>query len=136
MPTYLDELSTYTQNEKHVQVHCNRTTLFVALNFVFQFDPNGRQCLSMAGFRLIGQLSRLLSDQHSNGRLLVVQEGGYHVTYSAYCLHATLEGVLNLPDPLLADPIAYYPEDKGFTVEVVNSIKQHWKDNIPFLKEI
>ncbi|KAH0470649.1 hypothetical protein IEQ34_000372 [Dendrobium chrysotoxum] len=100
------------------------------------FDPNGRQCLTMAGYRLIGQLSRLLSDQHSNGRLLVVQEGGYHVTYSAYCLHAMLEGVLNLLDPLLADPIAYYPEDKGFTVEVVNGIKQHWKDNIPFLKEI
>ncbi|KAM7272845.1 hypothetical protein ACFE04_027509 [Oxalis oulophora] len=78
------------------------------------FDPNGRQCLTMDGYRAIGQKIRMLADKHSNGRLLIVQEGGYHVTYSAYCLHATLEGVLNLPHPLLPDPIAYYPEDEAF----------------------
>ncbi|PKA56179.1 Histone deacetylase 8 [Apostasia shenzhenica] len=100
------------------------------------FDPNGRQCLTMAGYRSIGHIIRKLSDEHSNGRLLIVQEGGYHLTYSAYCLHATLEGVLNLPGPLLADPIAYYPEDESFTVKVVDRIKQYWNVTIPWLKEI
>jgi len=75
-----------------------------------------------------------LAARQSGGRLLIVQEGGYHVTYSAYCLHATLEGVLNQPLPLLSDPIAYYPEDEAFAVKVIESIKQYQKDTFPFLK--
>ncbi|KAL0370222.1 UNVERIFIED_CONTAM: Histone deacetylase 8 [Sesamum angustifolium] len=98
------------------------------------FDPNGRQCLTMEGYRKIGQIVREMADKHSNGHLLIVQEGGYHVTYSAYCLHATLEGVLNFPAPLLSDPIAYYPEDDAFTGVVVESIKKHHKQFVPFLK--
>ncbi|RWR83665.1 histone deacetylase 8 [Cinnamomum micranthum f. kanehirae] len=99
------------------------------------FDPNGRQCLTMEGYREIGRMVRNMADKHCDGRLLVVQEGGYHITYSAYCLHATLEGVLNLPVPLLSDPIAYYPEDEAVTVKEVDFIKQYWKDTVPFLGE-
>ncbi|KAE8637553.1 hypothetical protein CSA_004620 [Cucumis sativus] len=40
----------------------------------------------------IGQIISELAKKYSSGSLLIVQEGGYHVTYSAYCLHATLEG--------------------------------------------
>lgn len=98
------------------------------------FDPNGRQCLTMDGYREMGRIVRSLADRYSGGRLLIVQEGGYHVTYSAYCLHATLEGVLNLPLALLSDPIAYYPEDEAFSVKVIESIKQYQNDVIPFLK--
>ncbi|KAF2312542.1 hypothetical protein GH714_035014 [Hevea brasiliensis] len=98
------------------------------------FDPNGRQCLTLNGYRMIGGMTRSLANGHCSGRLLIVQEGGYHITYSAYCLHATLEGVLSLPLPLLSDPIAYYPEDEAFAVKVVESIKKFQKDNVPFLK--
>ncbi|KAI3461251.1 hypothetical protein Pfo_017914 [Paulownia fortunei] len=98
------------------------------------FDPNGRQCLTMEGYRKIGQIVREMADKHCDGSLLIVQEGGYHVTYSAYCLHATLEGVLNFPAPLLSDPIAYYPEDEAFTTVVVESIKKYQRENVPFLK--
>ncbi|KAJ4833390.1 Histone deacetylase 8 [Turnera subulata] len=98
------------------------------------FDPNGRQCLTMDGYRDIGRIVRSLADRHSSGRLLVVQEGGYHITYSAYCLHATLEGVLDLPEPLLSDPIAHYPEDEAFAAEVVRSIKKYQEGIVPFLK--
>ncbi|KAL8483492.1 hypothetical protein ACS0TY_026251 [Phlomoides rotata] len=97
------------------------------------FDPNGRQCLTMEGYRKIGQIVGGMSKRHSEGRLLIVQEGGYHVTYSAYCLHATLEGVLNFAAPLLSDPIAYYPEDDAFTAVVVESIKKYQRENVPFL---
>ncbi|XP_008785785.2 histone deacetylase 8 [Phoenix dactylifera] len=100
------------------------------------FDPNGRQCLTMEGYRKIGQIVRRLADTSTDGCILIVQEGGYHVTYSAYCLHATLEGVLKLPAPLLSDPIAYYPEDKAYTVKVVDAIKKYWKESIPFLKDL
>ncbi|WJX69018.1 Histone deacetylase 8 [Trifolium repens] len=94
-------------------------------------DPNGRQCLTMEGYREIGQIVHGLTTRHSDGRLLIVQEGGYHVTYSAYCLHATLEGVLNLPSPLLEDNVAYYPEDEAFSVKVIEAIKDYVKDKMP-----
>lgn len=90
----------------------------------------------MEGYRDIGKIIRNLADDHSDGRILIVQEGGYHITYSAYCLHATLEGVLKLPHPLLSDPIAYYPEDDSFAVKAVDSIKNHYIQVVPFLREL
>ncbi|GFP91406.1 histone deacetylase 8 [Phtheirospermum japonicum] len=88
----------------------------------------------MEGYRKIGQIVRKMADKLCDGRILIVQEGGYHVTYSAYCLHATLEGVLNLPDPLLSDPIVYYLEDEAFTTAAIESIKKHQREHVPFLK--
>jgi acetoin utilization deacetylase AcuC-like enzyme len=75
-----------------------------------QFDPNGRQCLTMAGFRRLGAAARELADRHCDGRTVLVQEGGYARTYAGYCLHATLEGVLGL-EPSLEDPCAWMPDD-------------------------
>ena len=74
------------------------------------FDPNGRQNLDMAGFHRLGAAVASLAARLCEGRLVLVQEGGYGRTYSAYCLHATLEGVLGA-EPLLADPIGYLPDD-------------------------
>ncbi|CAB4298582.1 unnamed protein product [Prunus armeniaca] len=95
------------------------------------YDPIGRQCLTMEGYEEIGRIVRSLAARHCSGRLPIVQEGGYHVTYSAFCLHATLEGVLNLPISLLSDPMAYYPEDEALAIEVIKSIKKFQKDNVP-----
>lgn len=78
----------------------------------------------MNGYRRIGQMVRALANVYTRDRVLVVQEGGYHVTYSAYCVHATLEGLLNLPHPLLPDPIAYYPEDQKYATEKIAEIKR------------
>lgn len=89
----------------------------------------------MEGYRDIGQIIRNLADEHSNGRILIVQEGGYHITYSAYCLHATLEGVLNLSHPLLPDPIAYYPEDDTVAVKAIELIKYLQQHVVPFLRD-
>jgi acetoin utilization deacetylase AcuC-like enzyme len=75
------------------------------------FDPNGRQNLSMEGFRRIGATVAALADELCDGRMVLVQEGGYGRTYSAYCLHATLEGILGVVEPLLPDPLAYVPDD-------------------------
>jgi acetoin utilization deacetylase AcuC-like enzyme len=73
------------------------------------FDGNGRMNLSMEGFHAIGRSVRESADQ-ADARVLLVQEGGYARTYAAYCLHATLEGVLGT-GRLLADPLAYLPDD-------------------------
>lgn len=75
-----------------------------------QFDPNGRQLLSMAGFYQLGKRARELADECCDGKLVLVQEGGYAISYAAYCLHATLEGVLKR-EPVLEDPLAYMQED-------------------------
>ena len=75
-----------------------------------------------------------LANKYSSGSLLIVQEGGYHVTYSAYCLNATLEGILNLSPPSISDPIGCYPEDEAFSVKVIDSIKRYQDENVPFLK--
>lgn len=106
-----------------------------SLILCYQFDPNGRQCLTMEGYRRISQIICNLAIKHCGGRVLIVQEGGYHVTYSAYCLHAILEGFLGLPNALLDDPIAYYLEDEAFSVKVVESIRRYQQENVPFLKE-
>jgi acetoin utilization deacetylase AcuC-like enzyme len=75
-----------------------------------QFDPNGRQLLSMRGFYELGRRARALAEECCGGRLLLVQEGGYAISYAAYCLHATLEGVLGRK-PELEEPLAYMDED-------------------------
>jgi acetoin utilization deacetylase AcuC-like enzyme len=75
-----------------------------------QFDPNGRQNLTMAGFRAIGEVLRSVADRVSGSRLALVQEGGYAPTYSAFCLHATLAGVLGVPTEI-DDPLAFLPDD-------------------------
>jgi acetoin utilization deacetylase AcuC-like enzyme len=74
-----------------------------------QFDPNGRQCVTMAGFNALGRRARALAEELCGGRLVLVQEGGYAPSYAAYCLHATLDGVLGRSCSL-KDPIAYLPD--------------------------
>jgi acetoin utilization deacetylase AcuC-like enzyme len=94
-----------------------------------QFDPNGRQCLSMAGFRRLGEISRDLADRHCDGRLVMIQEGGYARSYSALCMHATLEGVLRT-GKLLADPMAFLPDDAGRgepgILAAIGSMRRYW----------
>ena len=78
-----------------------------------EYDPNARMCVTMAGFRALGRLARSLATELCDGRMALVQEGGYAKTYSAFCLHATLEGVLGADGPMLADPVAFQPDDAG-----------------------
>lgn len=83
-------------------------------------------CLSMNGYRKLGNLMKEMAEKHSHGRILVVQEGGYHITYSAYCVHAIMEGLIG-SEPLLEDPMAYYPEDLSPVVDRIKFIKETWK---------
>jgi acetoin utilization deacetylase AcuC-like enzyme len=95
------------------------------------FDPNGRQNVSMDGFRGIGAVMRQAARELCDDRLVLVQEGGYGRTYSAYCLHATLEGVLELEEPLLAETLAYMPDDFARARESVEAVQsalaRYWR---------
>ncbi len=86
-----------------------------------QFDPNGRQLVTMAGFRRLGEHVRMLADEHTGGSVLLVQEGGYAVSYAAFCLHATLEGVLGTGQ-LLKDPLAFYPDNVDSIQKIIADI--------------
>jgi len=88
-----------------------------------QFDPNGRQLLTMAGFRDLARIARGLADRLCGGRMVLVQEGGYQVSYAAFCLHASLEGILGV-DTGLADPLAFLPEDTSRTDDIISRIRQ------------
>jgi acetoin utilization deacetylase AcuC-like enzyme len=87
-----------------------------------QFDPNGRMCVSMNGFRDLGAAARALADRHCDGRMVLVQEGGYGRTYSGLCMHATIEGVLGT-GPLLDDPMAYLPDDLGRADAAIEALR-------------
>lgn len=93
------------------------------------FDANGRHNVSMSGFNALGRGLRELADELTSGRLVMVQEGGYALSYSAYCLHATLEGVLLTPSRL-TDPLAYIPDDSthiaGHIARVRKQLSPFW----------
>jgi acetoin utilization deacetylase AcuC-like enzyme len=95
-----------------------------------QFDPNGRMLVTMRGFHALSMLARELAERHTDCRIVAVQEGGYARTYSAFCLHGTVEGLLGIPLGL-ADPLAYMPDDvdhAGSAIAAVQSaLSRHWR---------
>lgn len=74
-----------------------------------QFDPNGRMCLSMAGYHWMGRQLGEIAREICDGRLLAVQEGGYALTYTAYCTHAALNGLIGA-EVGLDDPLGFLPD--------------------------
>ena len=91
-----------------------------------QFDPNGRQLLSMNGFYQLGRRVRELAEECCDGKLVLVQEGGYAISYAAYCLHATLDGVL-LREPGLDDPLAYMQEDVSALDRFIDELQHRYR---------
>lgn len=93
------------------------------------FDPNGRHNVTMAGFRCLGERLSALAARHCDGRLVAVQEGGYNPSYAAYCLLATVEGLLGVAEPT-EDPLAYVPDqtlglDAAFATVVAHQ-QNYW----------
>ncbi|MDA9008860.1 hypothetical protein N9K16_02750 [Alphaproteobacteria bacterium] len=89
------------------------------------FDPNGRQCVSMAGFYQLGRRLHSLAEELCDGKIVITQEGGYNPTYAPYCAHAVVEGLLGQKQQL-EDPIAFYPDDvDGGEAAVEALVKRH-----------
>ena len=54
-------------------------------------DPLAQNMLTMAGFRTVSTLMLDLAEEICDGRLLMLQEGGYSVAYVPYCTLAAVE---------------------------------------------
>lgn len=92
-----------------------------------QFDQNGRNLLSMNGFRILGACARELASEECNGRLLLCQEGGYAATYTGFCMYAVVEGVLRVEQPM-EDPLAYDAsiEQPDSALATIARIREQW----------
>jgi acetoin utilization deacetylase AcuC-like enzyme len=95
-----------------------------------QFDSNGRNLMSMRGFYDLGRIAREIADDHCEGRLLLMQEGGYAVTYAAFCLYAALQGVTGVARA--QDFIAYDPdiEQPEYPLAQIPKIRDGWQEAI------
>ncbi len=79
-------------------------------------DPLAQNMLTMAGFRTISMLMRDLADEVCDGRLLMLQEGGYSAAYVPYCTVAAIEPLVGL-DAGLVDLYAVSSEvDRCMTI--------------------
>jgi acetoin utilization deacetylase AcuC-like enzyme len=95
-----------------------------------QFDANGRNLLSMRGFRTLGRIAAEIAEQHCQGRLLMTQEGGYAVTYTGFCMYAIAEGVLGIAEAdAMEDPLAYAPgiERPEHPITSIPGIRESWR---------
>lgn len=92
-----------------------------------QFDLNGRNLVSMTGYRRLARLARDLADRHCGGRVIMVQEGGYAMNYTAFCAYATVEGLLKTEDPM-PDRLAYRAsvELSDAPIEHLKEVKRLW----------
>jgi acetoin utilization deacetylase AcuC-like enzyme len=86
-----------------------------------QFDPNGRNLLNLKGFHRIADIVARAAEELCDGRLLIVQEGGYNVAYTGFCAYATALGFLGQPLDL-ADPLGFYPEDPALARATVDAL--------------
>ncbi len=59
-------------------------------------DPLAQNMLTMAGFHTISALMLALAEETCNGRLLMLQEGGYSLAYVPYCTVAAVEPLLGV----------------------------------------
>lgn len=54
-------------------------------------DPLGRMCVTTEGYRRMTQQMIDIAQTHADGRLVILQEGGYSETYAPYCTLAIVE---------------------------------------------
>jgi len=83
-------------------------------------DPIGRNLLTTAGFSDIGRRVGRLADTHADGRLAIVQEGGYSISHVGYAMLATIQGVLE-QEPI-DDPFAWMAEDPEAIREQIDAV--------------
>lgn len=56
-----------------------------------QFDPNGRQCLTMGGYHELAVQVRELANDVCDGKIVMTQEGGYNPSYAPLCAYAVAQ---------------------------------------------
>lgn len=88
-----------------------------------QFDPNGRQMVTMAGYYQMASQLRQLAQEVCGGKKVMTLEGGYNPSYAPLCAYAVAAGLLGA-EMEIKDPIAFYPEDRVRAEADVHALKQ------------
>jgi len=88
-------------------------------------DPLGRNVLTKPGFEELGRRARKLAADAADGRLALIQEGGYQVSHLPYATLGTLEGVLGL-DSDVEDPFAWLGEDVDSARRRIDEVVAHY----------
>ncbi|WP_255170969.1 class II histone deacetylase [Natrononativus amylolyticus] len=77
-------------------------------------DPLGRNVVTRAGFRTLGQRARRLAEAVTDGRFVLLQEGGYQISHLAFATLGVLEGAtgrtVDLEGYGTGDPFAWLEE--------------------------
>lgn len=76
-------------------------------------DQLGRMCLTTEAYRRMTQALMDVADRHCEGRVVILQEGGYSETYGPYCTLAIVETLAgtrtNTPEPSPVERIQRQP---------------------------
>jgi acetoin utilization deacetylase AcuC-like enzyme len=68
-------------------------------------DPLGRMSVTTEGFRTMARQVRELADELCDGRLVVVQEGGYSSDHQPFCALAIVEAIASFEPTFPRDPM-------------------------------
>ena len=101
-------------------------------------DALGRMCVTTEGYRQMTRSMIKIAEQSANGRLIVVQEGGYSEVYAPYCTLAIIETLLDtrteLPEPIPKEKLTIQPHthevgssQKAFLAKSRSVQRYHWR---------
>jgi acetoin utilization deacetylase AcuC-like enzyme len=76
--------------------YCPQLILISAGQDANWLDPLAQMMMSMAGFRQLTSLMLSLADEVCEGRVVMLQEGGYSLAYVPYCTVAAVEPLLGV----------------------------------------
>ncbi|WP_101295766.1 class II histone deacetylase [Halegenticoccus soli] len=93
-------------------------------------DPLGRCVVTKEGFETFGRRARRLSEQSADGRLVLVQEGGYQISHLPYATLGVLEGALGI-ETGIEDPFAWLDEDVESARRAIDDVATAFADRWP-----
>lgn len=100
-------------------------------------DPNARNLATRTGFLKLGQHVRCLADESADGRLVLVQEGGYQQSHLSFATLGVFEGILDRRIDLAQfgtdDPFAWLDEPTelvdSWLAEAIEHHQTYWNIN-------
>lgn len=90
-------------------------------------DPLGRNVVTKDGFVTLGERVHSLATDHADGRLALIQEGGYQISHLGYATLGVLEGVLGV-DTGVTDPFAWLDEDVPSAKRAIDEIASYYSN--------
>lgn len=98
-------------------------------------DPMGRMSVTSDGYRRLTRAMIELASDMSDGRLVVVQEGGYSEIYAPYCTLAIVEelaGVRSgIEEPVNAERASRWPQSQTVGLDAratIDAVKAHHRE--------